>query len=193
MLSFLPHEEITLQVYNVFSIHCRQVIDKFWDESEFVQLRLEPTIETWLPPTQLLRRLWRHLPFGRHLGPEEYNDLISNLHILKEDTREQLFYWYTVGPLASNLQGSPIDSLALFIESNHFWFQHITPVQQFLKDQVQLERRIRYLERFHIDYNCIELSFNKIRINQIQFSTFPPIVQALYHLVFCSERDHTFC
>jgi hypothetical protein len=45
MLSFLPHEEITLRVYDVFSIHCRQVIDKFWDEStlgdpNFVPIRL---------------------------------------------------------------------------------------------------------------------------------------------------------
>jgi hypothetical protein len=80
--NLLPHEETTLRVFNAFSTHCRQVIDEFWDESEFVQIRLEPTIETWSPPTQLLRRLWRHLPFGRHLGPEDYKDVINSLHLI---------------------------------------------------------------------------------------------------------------
>jgi hypothetical protein len=83
--NLLPHEETALRVFNAFSTHRRQVIDKFWDESEFVQIRLEPTIETWSPPTQLLRRLWRHLPFGRHLGPEDYEDVINSLHLIKED------------------------------------------------------------------------------------------------------------
>jgi hypothetical protein len=186
--SLLPHEETALHVFNAFSIHRRQVLDDFWDESEFIQIRLEPTVETWSSPTQLLRSLWRYIPFGRHLAPEDYDDVINNLHLLKEQAREQLFYWYTAGPLATNLQGSggsPVDSLTLFIESERFWFQHIAPIQQYLKDQIHQGRRIRYLERFHLDYDRIELSFNEIRISQIQFGTLPPIVQAPYRLVIC--------
>jgi hypothetical protein len=190
--SLLPHEETALRVFNAFSIHRRQVLDDFWDESEFIQIRLEPTVETWSPPTQLLRSLWRYIPFGRHLAPEDYDDVINNLHLLKEQAREQLFYWYTAGPLATNLQGSPVDSLTLFIESERFWFQHIAPIQQYLKDQIHQGRRIRYLERFHLDYDRIELSFNEIRISQIQFGTLPPIIQAPYRLVICPGREHTF-
>jgi hypothetical protein len=190
--NLLPHEETALRVFNAFSTHRRQVIDEFWDESEFVQIRLEPTIETWSAPTQLLRRLWRHLPFGRHLGPEDYEDVVNSLHLVKEDAREQLFYWYTAGPLASSLQGTPVDSLTLFVDSNRFWFQHIAPIQQYLKDQIQQGRRFRYLERFHLDYDRIELGFSEIRISQIQFGTFPPIIQAPYRLVICPGREHTF-
>jgi hypothetical protein len=153
---------------------------------------LSPRYETWSPPTQLLRSLWRYIPFGRHLAPEDYDDVINNLHLLKEQAREQLFYWYTAGPLATNLQGSPVDSLTLFIESERFWFQHIAPIQQYLKDQIHQGRRIRYLERFHLDYDRIELSFNEIRISQIQFGTFPPIIQAPYRLVICPGREYTF-
>ena len=136
MSSLLPHEETALHVFNAFSTHRRQVIDEFWDESEFVQIRLENTVESWSPPIQLLRRLWRHLPFGRHLGPEDYEDVINTLYLVKEDAREQLFYWHTAGPLTSNLQGAPVDLLTLFVNANRFWFEHIAPIQQYLKDQI---------------------------------------------------------
>jgi hypothetical protein len=191
--NLLPHEEIALHVFNAFSTHRHQVIDEFWDESEFVQIRLEPNIETWSPPTQLLRRLWRHLPFERHLRPKDYEDVVNSLHLVKEDAREQLFYWYTAGPLTSNLQGTPVNSLTLFVDSTRFWFQHIAPIQQYLKDQIQQGRRFRYLERFHLNYDRIELSFSEIRISQIQFGTFPPNIQAPYRLVICPGREHTFC
>jgi hypothetical protein len=84
--NLLPNEETALHVFNVFSTHHRQVINEFWDESEFVQIHLENTIKTWLLPTQLLRRLWRHLPFGQHLGPEDYEDVINSLYLVKEDS-----------------------------------------------------------------------------------------------------------
>jgi hypothetical protein len=106
-----------------------------------------------LVPTQLLRRLWRHLPFGQHLGPEDYENIINSLHLVKEDAQEQLFYWNMAEPLASSLQGTPVDTLTLFVNSNCFWFQHITPIQQYLKDQIQQGRRFHYLERFHLDYD----------------------------------------
>jgi len=84
-VSLLPHKESALRLYNAFSIHRQVVLDKFWDESEFNRLDNEPTIETWSATTHILRRLSRHLPFGRTLSPAAYDALVADLGVLKED------------------------------------------------------------------------------------------------------------
>ena len=159
MSALLPHEENVIQVYNSFSNHQRQIIDEFWDESELQELDSWPEIKSWSLATHLLRRLWRHLPFGRILDEFAYEQFITNLGILKEDAREQLFYWYTAGPLAARSTG-PVNSFQLFSCSDHLWFTHIAPIQQYIKEQIHARQRIRYLEYFYLDYDRIELNFH---------------------------------
>jgi hypothetical protein len=191
--TLLPHEEAALRVYNAFSIHRQQVIDEFWDESEFVNLRAENTIEVWSPATKLLRRLWRHLRFGRYLTPEDYNDIINNLFRVKEDAREQLFFWHTAGPLASpSVDANPIESLTILQRTNHFWYSYIAPIQQQVKDHILAGRRIRYLERFYLDYDFVELAFSEIRLSPVQFGDAPPPNPTPYRLVIVPGREHTF-
>jgi len=189
--ALLPHEENIIQVYNAFSNQRRQIIDEFWDESELQELDSRPEVESWSSATHLLRRLWRHLPFGRILDEFAYEQFVTNLGILKEDAREQLFYWYTAGPLAARSAG-PIDSFQLFSRSDHLWFTHIAPIQQYIKEQIRTGRRIRYLDYFYLDYDRIELNFKEIRLITVQFGTLPPLIQTPHRLVICPGRTHHF-
>jgi hypothetical protein len=75
----IENRESALRIFDAFHIHRQEVLDDFWDESEFQDLQATSTIESWSNATHLLRRLWRHLPFGRHVT--------RGLRIL----REQLF------------------------------------------------------------------------------------------------------
>jgi hypothetical protein len=90
----IENRESALTIFDAFHIHRQEILDDFWDESEFQDLQATSTIESWSDSTHLLRRLWRHLPFGRHLGPSDYNDLINTLSVVVEDAREQLYYCY---------------------------------------------------------------------------------------------------
>jgi hypothetical protein len=91
----IENRESALRIFDAFHIHRQEVLDDFWDESEFQDLQATSTVESWSDATHLLRRLWRHLPFGRHLGPSDYTDLTHTLSVVVEDAREQLYYWYT--------------------------------------------------------------------------------------------------
>jgi hypothetical protein len=126
----IENRESALRIFDAFHIHRQEILDDFWDESEFQDLQATSTIESWSDSTHLLRRLWRHLPFGRHLGPSDYNDLINTLSVVVEDAREQLYYWYTAGPRAARNRNVPVESVHLFSSSRYLWFEHIAPIRQ---------------------------------------------------------------
>ena len=84
--------EIAARIFENFNRHRRQIIDEFWSDTEFQDLTNSSLIDTWTPARNILRRLSRHLPFGHHLAPHDYDDLIANFSLLREDIREQLFY-----------------------------------------------------------------------------------------------------
>jgi hypothetical protein len=115
----IENRESALRNFDAFHIHRQEILDDFWDESEFQDLQATSTIESWSDSTHLLRRLWRHLPFGRHLGPSDYNDLINTLSVVVEDAREQLYYWYTAGPRAARNHNVPVESVHLFSSSRY--------------------------------------------------------------------------
>ena len=165
--------EIAARIFENFNRHRRQIIDKFWSNTEFQDLTNSSLIDTWTLARNILRHLWRHLPFGRHLAPYDYNDLIANFSLLREDACEQLFYWNTAGPLASRTQDKPVESATLFINPTHFWFTHVAPIQQQLKNSILFGHHIRYLEIFHLDYEQLKLQFTEIRLAPVRFGTTP--------------------
>jgi hypothetical protein len=122
------NRERAIRIFDTFHIHRQEILDDFWDKSELQDLRATSTIESWSDTTHLLRRLWRHLPFGRHLGPSDYDDLVNTLSVTIEDAREQLYYWYTAGPRATQSNNSPVESVHLFSSSRYLWFEHIAPI-----------------------------------------------------------------
>jgi hypothetical protein len=188
----IENRESALRIFDAFHIHRQEILDDFWDESEFQDLQATSTIESWSDATHLLRRLWRHLPFGRHLGPSDYTDLTQTLSVVVEDAREQLYYWYTAGPRAARNNNAPVEAVHLFSKSRYLWFEHIAPIRQQIINSILFGHRIRYLDHFRLDYEQIELSFAEIRLNPIQFGTLPVPVQAPFRLVICQGRTHTY-
>jgi hypothetical protein len=186
------NRERAIRIFDAFHIHRQEILDDFWDESELQDLRATSTIESWSDTTHLLRRLWRHLPFGRHLGPSDYDDLVNTLSVTVEDAREQLYYWYTAGPRATQSNNHPVESVHLFSSSRYLWFEHIAPIRQQLINSILFGHRIRYLDHFRLDYELIELTFAELRLNPIQFGTLPIPVQTPFRLVICQGRTHTY-
>jgi hypothetical protein len=186
-------DETVLRVYNALNPHRHPFLNDFWDHTEFITLHDQPTIETWSRAQTLLRRVWLHLPFGRHIEAREYDDLLSNLPTLVESCREQLFVWNAAGPLDAHPPEGPVEAVTIFSKTNFLWFTHLAPIQQQIKEQIRQGNRIRFLERFRLDYEHIDLEFQEIRIAPIQFGTLPALIQTLHRLVICPGREHTFC
>jgi hypothetical protein len=161
------NRERAIRIFDAFHIHRQEILDNFWDKSELQDLRASSTIESWSNTTHLLRRLWRHLPFGRHLGPSDYDDLVNTLSVTVEDAQEQLYYWYTAGPRATQSNNHPVESVHLFSSSRYLWFEHIAPIRQQLINSILFGHRIRYLDHFRLDYELIELTFAELHLNPI--------------------------
>jgi hypothetical protein len=132
----LPHEHAILQSYNNFSIHRARFVEQIWGDETLVDIREDPSIDTWAACDLLLPRLCRHFRFGETLSPEDYHNYLNTFPSLAQDAREQLFYWQTAGPLASRTQDRPVEGVTLFVKTEYLWFQHIAPIQQQLKDQI---------------------------------------------------------
>ena len=193
-MSLLEHEENILREYNAFSIHRQPLLDEFWSEEEFTNPRINPTIQTWSQVNRLLTRLWNHLPFGQDLTALEYDFLVdSTLNHIKDEAREQLFYWHTAGALASRTPDGPVQDICLLHNPDYLWFHHIAPIQQHLKQRiVEGQDRTRFLDQFYLDFDKIVLTFKEIRVFPTRFGSIPVPIQTPYRLVICPGRTHTF-
>jgi hypothetical protein len=52
----------------------------------------------------------------------------------------------------------------LWTKDDYFWFLHIPPRREFLIQQILAGEHLRYLEKFHLNYNQIQVTFQELRL-----------------------------
>ena len=165
-----------------FERHWEWQLQTYHAEDTLVDVSQDPLVESWTDPPFVLRKLRELLPFSQVLGSQEYDYLVDQtLPRIVEAAQEQLLYWHWSS--ATNVYNYPADAVLLWNSDTYLWFLQVYPEQDSLVRRILRGERIKYLERFRLDYSEIQLSFQEIRL----------VTQEGNHrLVITEGREHMY-
>ena len=165
----------------LFETHRERQLQRYYPPSTLYNLAHSNTIEVWSDQTTILKDLEFILPFGEVLKLSQFQDFAScDLQRLGDLAQEQLLYWHLAKVV--NVHGSPIESFLLWNKDDYLWFIHIAPrCECIIQDLLSGEHQF-FLERFRLDYEQVQISFQEIRLETTQFGP---------RLVITEGREYT--
>jgi hypothetical protein len=159
----LSDEERDHRAQALFQTHREHQLRHFYPINCIVNPSLQEWIDCWTDPPSIPRSLYTLLPFSKILYPWTYNTFVDvTLFDIAEQGSEQLLYWHL--SQATTVNNAPANSILLWTKDEYFWFIDITPHQEEFKSRILGGERLRYLERFCLDYTQIELSFQELHL-----------------------------
>ena len=181
-MPYVPEQEQLRRTQANFESHRERQLQTYYPEETLVDVSQDPLVESWTDPPFILRKLREFLPFSQVLGSQEYDYLVDQtLPRIVEAAQEQLLYWHLSG--VTNVYNYPADAVLLWNSDTYLWFLQIYPDQDSLIQRILRGERIKYLERFRLDYSEIQLSFQEICL----------VTQEGNHRLIITEgREHTY-
>jgi hypothetical protein len=147
----------------LFETQRRAIIDQHFDD--LTDLRTEPHIEFRCDNPYLVTSLRRCLPFGHYLTTLQKNILTGGNYKARLIThsRSQFLYWYLAR--AETSLRAPVDHLAIYYESEHFWFNHIASNRAAIIHRLLDEQRpVFFLQRFSLTHTFLQLEIGELRL-----------------------------
>ena len=162
-MSRISSEEHVRRAQAQFETHRERQLQLYYPREALVDASQDALIESWTDPPFILAKLRDQLPFSQVLGSQEYDHLVDQtLPRIADAALEQLLYWHLAD--ATNIHNCPADAILLWNSDSYLWFLQVFPQQDSLVNRILGGERIRYLERFRLDHNEIQLSFHEIRL-----------------------------
>ena len=103
------------------------------------------------------------------------NSLISNStkRQLCLQARTQFLYWY-LARTNTGTSRSPITHLAIYYESDQFWFNHIANYRNNIINRLLVdENQVFFLQRFTLTHTFLELEIGELRLVSPPYTTAP--------------------
>ena len=147
----------------LFETQRRAIIDQHFDD--LTDLRTEPHIEFRCDNPYLVTPLRRCLPFGHYLTTLQKNILTGGNYKARLIThsRSQFLYWYLAR--AETSLRAPVDHLAIYYESEQFWFNHIASNRAAITHRLLNEQRpVFFLQRFSLTHTFLQLEIGELRL-----------------------------
>ena len=177
-----------IRSYNLFQTHRQRQLDLWYPERELIDLQDDPKADCWSQHSLVYKKLRELLPFGVFLVPEYYHRIVDeNLESIVTAAQEQLLYWHLAQ--ATTPLGEPVEILTICENEDYFWFEHVPEDRRTILAYLLEEERIRYLTRFHLTHEKIEIAFNEIRL-----VTVDPLLPESERYRFCitDGREYTY-
>ena len=150
----------------LFEEHRLPIQNFYFPEEELVDLRTQPHIEFSCENPYLNLDLRRCLPFGHFLTTAQKTYLIGdrNKSQLLTHSRAQILYWYLARAEVGTLR-RPVDHLAIYYETDQFWFNHIPANADAIIQRLYLnDHHCYFLQRFTLTHTFIQLEIGELRL-----------------------------
>ena len=129
------------------------------------------------------------LPFGCPFGAISFYRYIDyQLVDILTAARRCTAYWLLSS--AHNFDQTPVTQLSLFYDKTFFWHYYVPSIRQEIITQIQAGHRIRFLSRFYISENKVEVEFNEIQLQTVPSGDFTS--SRLYQFIYTNERVLTY-
>jgi hypothetical protein len=162
-VSSITDDERIRRAQLLFETHQERQLQALFPRESLVNATNDSSALCWSETTTVTKKLRDLLPFGRVLAPTGFEEFTN--HILPrivDAAQEQLLYWHLSSEKTAN--NYPAETLLLWNHDDYFWFTTIPAQENILVNQILREERIRFLERFRLDYDEIQLSFHELRL-----------------------------
>ncbi|KAH9013482.1 hypothetical protein EDB84DRAFT_1568627 [Lactarius hengduanensis] len=137
------------------SVRDRQV-RRYYPSTSYYDLSESSRIDCWTDPPLVLKNLVNLFEFGELISQDSYNDFVDDLSAVVDACNDQLLFWHLSDIIA--------DQLLLWTKSDYLWFNYIPPRRDYLIRQLQVGHPHRYIDRFRLSYEEIQLSFCEVRL-----------------------------
>ncbi|KAH9166536.1 hypothetical protein EDB89DRAFT_1910579 [Lactarius sanguifluus] len=150
--------------YKVFLLPCplnrviqtNATIHRYYPSTSYYDISESSRIDSWVDPPLVLKNLVNLFEFGETWDTYAFNDFQDDLSAVVDACNDQLLFWH--------LSDRTPEQLILWTKSDYLWFNHIPPRRDYLIRQLQAGNSVRYLDRFRLSYEEIEITFYEIRV-----------------------------
>ena len=159
----IPEDERIRRAQGFFDTHRLRQLRTYYPEDSLVDVSKEDDVNCWSDPPILIKKLWDLLPFCHHISAWDFNTFESEiLSEIESACQEQFLYWALSE--ASNINNYPAETILLWNSDDYFWFVHVPGRRQHLIERIQGGERLRYLERFHLNYERVQIQFHELHV-----------------------------
>ncbi|KAH9046935.1 hypothetical protein EDB84DRAFT_1435212 [Lactarius hengduanensis] len=155
-LRALTEEQHVARARANFNTHRDRQVRRYYPSTSLSNLSEDSRIDCWTDPPLVLKSLVYLFEFGELIGQDSYNDLVNDLSGVVNACNDQLLFWH--------LSDIITDQLLLWTKSDYLWFNYIPPRRDYLIRQLQFGNPHRYIDRFRLSYEEIQLSFCEVRV-----------------------------
>ncbi|KAH9168619.1 hypothetical protein EDB89DRAFT_1909198 [Lactarius sanguifluus] len=139
-----------------FDTHRDRQVRRYYPSTSYYDISESSCIDSWVDPPLVLKSLVNLFEFGKTWDTYAFNDFQDDLSAVVDACNDQLLFWH--------LSDCTPKQLILWTKSDYLWFNHIPPRRDYLIQQLQAGNSVRYLNRFRLSYEEIEITFYKIRV-----------------------------
>ena len=148
---------------NFQNLRTQEVQEQFVREyfPHIVDLQEQVQLVYWSDFHFISKTLLNLLPFGQLLGGRHFYSYVDyQLGPIKDKARRNLLYW-TLGDIR-RFDGQPADQITLSYDKTFFQHYVVPPRHHEIITQLICGNRIRFLSRFHLLQEKIEVEFSEI-------------------------------
>ncbi|KAH9163195.1 hypothetical protein EDB89DRAFT_1912858 [Lactarius sanguifluus] len=139
-----------------FDTHRDRQLRRYYPSTSYYDISESSRIDSWVDPPLVLKSLVNLFEFGETWDTYAFNDFQDDLSAVVDACNDQLLFWH--------LSDRTPEQLVLWTKSDYLWFNHIPPRRDYLIQQLQAGNSVRYLDRFRLSYEEIEITFYEIRV-----------------------------
>ncbi|KAH9161745.1 hypothetical protein EDB89DRAFT_2080374 [Lactarius sanguifluus] len=144
------------QTQEEFDTHRNRQLHRHYPSTSYYDISESSRIDSWVDPPLVLKSLVNLFEFGETWDTYAFNDFQDDLSAVVDACNDQLLFWH--------LSDRTPEQLILWTKSDYLWFNHIPPRRNYLIQQLQAGNSVRYLDRFRLSYEEIEITFCEIRV-----------------------------
>ena len=161
--SRIPEAERVRRSQALFETHRLRQLRTYYPEESLFDASTSETIDCWSDPPILLNKLYDLLPFGQVTYSWDF-DTFRNIDLARiaEVAQEQLLYWHLAD--STTVHNLPCESLLLWNKDDYFWFLHVSLNKEEITRRILEGEHIRYLEKFSLNYDQIQVTFQELRL-----------------------------
>ncbi|KAH9161526.1 hypothetical protein EDB89DRAFT_1913836 [Lactarius sanguifluus] len=137
-----------------FDTHRDRQVCRYYPSTSYYDISESSRIDSWVDPPLVLKSLVNLFEFGETWDTYAFNDFQDDLSAVVNACNNQLLFWH--------LSDRTPEQLILWTKSDYLWFNHIPPRRDYLIRQLQAGNSVRYLDRFRLSYEEIEITFYEI-------------------------------
>ena len=159
----IPEDERILREQFFFESHRHHQLQTYYPEESLVDASRDELVSCWSDPPVILKKLREELPFGRVTAPwdfETFRDQV--LERISSYSLEQFLYWHLAQ--SATVNNHPAETVLLWVKDDYLWFIHIPPCRQEYIQCILAGERLRFIERFHLNYDQIQINFQELRL-----------------------------